>query len=218
MKRNYDLIAGFYDRLVRLVYGDKLVVAQQYLVSAIPAGARILIVGGGTGWVLEEIAKIHVTGLSITYVDASTKMIAQAQARTVGGNNVTFIWSAIEDFQTTEEYDVVLTPFLFDNFTEVDMRKIFERMDNRLAPGGIWLYCDFQNTHILWQKAMLKIMYLFFRASCGIEASALPGTGVCFADNNYTIRSRKTFLNGFIESMVYIKSGVDDKNRTDHHY
>lgn len=206
MSKNYDTIAGIYDRLARMVYGNTIVAAQQYLAGAVPPDTHVLIVGGGTGWILEEITRIHASGVSITYVDPSAKMIALSRARNTGSNRVTFINSSIETARTGEVYDVVMTPFLFDNFSERTMRDIFEIIDNHLTPGGIWLYSDFQNTRALWQKAMLKLMYLFFRVSCGIEASSLPDTEACFADHKYTIQSQKAFLNGFIASTVYVKA------------
>jgi ubiquinone/menaquinone biosynthesis C-methylase UbiE len=179
--------------------------AQQFLVKEIPANSRILIVGGGTGWVLEEIAKIHANGLTITYVDSSAKMIALARARNVAGNIVTFIAAPIEETAPAEVYDVVLTPFLFDNFTDHVMQKVFVQLHERLAPQGIWLFCDFQKPIVFWQKILLKVMYLFFKVSCGIEASALPDTEGCFARHGYKIRAQETFVKGFVVSRVYEK-------------
>ena len=203
MKRNYDTIAWFYDRLARLVYGKTLVQAQQFLIKAIPANTSVLIVGGGTGLVLDEITKIHTTGLNITYVDASAEMIDRAQKRNAGENKVIFIAAPIESAGIADIYDVVLTPFLFDNFTDDSLRKIFSLIDTHVAANGMWLYCDFQNTEVLWQKILLKVMYIFFRISCGIEAYHLPDAAACFAQHNYYVKDKMPFMNGFILSAVY---------------
>ena len=58
MASNYDNSAWFYDGLSRVVYGNALISSQVYLLQFIPSNATILIVGGGTGRLLEEIAKI----------------------------------------------------------------------------------------------------------------------------------------------------------------
>ena len=191
------------------MYGRALVKAQLYLLEAIPPNSRILIVGGGTGWILEEITKLHSTGLHITYVDASAKMMARAQQRNAGGNQVTFITSPVEETNLSSVFDIVLTPFLFDNFTEASMGKIFSLLDNHLAKNGIWLYSDFRDTVVPLQKAMLKVMYFFFRVSCGVEAFRLPATEDCFRYHEYNIREQKTFLNGFVVSTVYERSKPD---------
>ena len=188
-----------------MVYGKALTNAQGYLVRFIPADAHILIVGGGTGWVLEEITKIHPSGLSIIYIDASAKMTALANTRQVGKNKVTFITSPVESVILDGAFEVVLTPFLFDNFTDNSLRKIFSTIDSHMKPGGKWLHCDFQNTNVFWQKWLLKIMYFFFKVCCGIEASQLPDTDSCFTEFEYEVMTQKAFMSGFVMSTIYTK-------------
>ena len=65
--RSYDSIAGVYDKLAGIFIGKALREAQIYLLQFIPANARLLIVGGGTGWILEEITVVHQQGLAIDY-------------------------------------------------------------------------------------------------------------------------------------------------------
>ena len=205
MKRNYDNVAIFYDRFARLIYGTALREAQVYLLKAIPPNSRILIAGGGTGWILEEIANIHPSGLTLTYVDSSAKMIAITKKRKAGENRVSFITAPIQDAIIDNQYDVVITPFFLDNFTDESLQKVFSRLDIRLAPKGMWFYCDFQNTDVLWQKSVLKAMYLFFRTFCGVEASHLPDADACFAQKGYVMVAEKQFLKGFVTARIYEK-------------
>jgi len=206
LKRSYDTIAFIYDRLARLVFGSTLIRAQQYLlVNTISPGGSILIVGGGTGWILEEITFIQASGLNITYVDASAKMVALAKKRNTGANKVTFIALPIQQVVIDDVYDIVLTPFFFDNFTNEDAQEIFSSIDRSMNRGGVWLYCDFNKTTVFWQKTVLKIMYFFFRISCGIKTDKLPDMGSCFAKHGYQLKNQKTFLNGFINAAVYTR-------------
>ncbi|CAN5280627.1 class I SAM-dependent methyltransferase [soil metagenome] len=200
MPANYDNSAWFYDRLSRLVYGDALVNAQVWLLPYIPAGANILVVGGGTGRILEELAKIHPGGLHITYAEVSAKMIALAKKRNIGQNRVTFINDAIENIDQPVNFDVVITAFLFDNFTEPTLGKIFNHIHSLLKPGGLWLYTDFQHTGKWWQWLLLRSMLLFFRILCGVEASKLPDVQKHFDQNNCRLIAQKTFFNEFIIS------------------
>src|SRR5580698_1500791 len=117
MAANYNNSAWFYDRLSRMVYGSALIDAQVYLLQFLPAGSNILIAGGGTGWILEEIAKIHPSGLQITYVEVAAGMMGRSKKRNTGSNKVIFINDAIENI-SIKHFDVVLTPFLFDNLKE----------------------------------------------------------------------------------------------------
>src|ERR1700710_2430121 len=98
MQNNYDKLAWIYDPLSRLVYFKAQVNAQISLLPFIPADSKILIVGGGTGWILESIAKVHPTGLSITYVEISKKMVELAQKKNYKKNHVLFVHQAMEDY------------------------------------------------------------------------------------------------------------------------
>ncbi len=205
MSANYNNSAWFYDGLARLVYGRALVNAQVYLLHHIPANSNVLIVGGGTGWILEELARIHPKGLSITYVEIATAMVALSKKRNTGDNKVTFINDAIENVALSPDFDVVVTPFLFDNFTEQTLHKVFNSINGLLKKDGLWLNCDFQLTGKWWQWVMLKSMFVFFRLICNIEASKLPKIRECFEQDGFKARAQKNFFGEFIEAGVYKK-------------
>ncbi|RKR81444.1 methyltransferase family protein [Mucilaginibacter gracilis] len=203
MTANYDNAAFFYDKLSRLVYGKALINAQLYLLKFVPPNSSVLIVGGGTGWILDELSAIHYSGLAITYVEVSAKMTALAQKRNTGLNKVVFINDAIENTPTAETFDVVITPFLFDNFTEETLEKVFQHIHSQLKPKGLWLCTDFKLTGPLWQKLLLKSMYVFFKILCGIETLKLPAIDKQFSKHGYKTIAAKTFYGKFIMSTIY---------------
>lgn len=205
MPSNYDNSAWFYDRLSRVVYSDALVRAQTYLLQFIKPGSSILIAGGGTGWILEEIAKRYSSGLTITYVEISANMMALSQKRNWGYNQVTFINAPVEEARLTEQFDVIFTPFLFDNFKDDTLLKVFNHLNPLLKPGGIWLNTDFQLTGKWWQNALLRSMFLFFRVLCRIETSVLPDINSRFKAQGYSVVAEKTFFGEFILSMAWGK-------------
>ncbi|OCX51039.1 hypothetical protein BEL04_20190 [Mucilaginibacter sp. PPCGB 2223] len=203
MPSNYDNSAGFYDRLSRLFFGRALINSQVYLLNYIPEGANILIVGGGTGWILEKITKLHPSGLSITYVEISAKMTALARRRNYGANAVVFINKPIEEVEDMTLYDVIITPFLFDNFTEATIENVFVHMHRSLRPEGLWLCTDFQLTGKLWQRVLLKSMYYFFRVLCRIDTTSMPDIESRFVKYGYKKTADKAFFGEFIMSTVY---------------
>jgi ubiquinone/menaquinone biosynthesis C-methylase UbiE len=209
MRGNYDAVAGFYDRLSRLVFGDAIHRAQLFLLKAIPAKASVLIVGGGTGWILEEIARVHNTGLRITYVEISERMIQRSGKRNAGNNQLTFIHNSIQEARLEEVYDVVITPFLFDNFSADTLQVVFSKINQHLKNPGIWLYADFQNQeNKLFLKVLLKVMYLFFGLLCNLETSNLPDSTILFDEHGYRKVRQRQFYDGFISTVIY------QKNRT----
>jgi ubiquinone/menaquinone biosynthesis C-methylase UbiE len=205
MAGNYDNSASFYDSLSRMVFGRALVNAQVYLLPHIPKNANILIIGGGTGWILEEITRIHSSGLTITYIEISAKMIALSRKRNTGENKVVFINKAIEQAELTPVFDVVMTPFLFDNFTETHLPGAFTHIHQALKPGGLWLYTDFQLTGKWWQYLLLKSMLLFFKVLCGVESWHLPDVVGQFGECGYSVIEKKSFFKDFVVSRVYRK-------------
>ena len=205
MAANYNNSAWFYDRLAGLVYGRALINAQVYLLQFAPPGSKILIAGGGTGWILEELTRLHPSGLTITYVEVAVNMMALSRKRNVGANQVNFITEAIENVALPGGFDVIITPFLFDNFTDKTLQKVFKHLHSQLKPGGLWLNTHFQLTGKWWQNLLLKTMFAFFKLVCHIEASALPDIEKQFVQNNYSVVIQKTFFGEFITAKTYRK-------------
>ena len=203
MAANFNNSAWFYDRLARLIFGKALIKAQVYLLQYVPADSRVLIAGGGTGWILEELVKIHPSGLQITYAEVSSKMMALSKKRNTGNNKITYLNDAVENIMLNNDFDVVITPFLLDNFTEPTLQKVFEKITDVIKLGGIWLNCSFQLTSKWWQRVLLKTMFIFFRLVCNIEASGLPEIKKQFNSNNYALINEKSFFCQFIITEIY---------------
>lgn len=203
MANNYDNAAWFYDSLSGLVFGNAIIQSQVYLLHHLPPASNILIIGGGTGWILDEITRLYPAGLTITYVEISAKMMAISSKRNVGANDVTFINSAIENLALQPDFDVIITQFLFDNFTQQTAQKVFNHLHSSLKPEGLWLYADFEPTGKLWQKMLLKTMHTFFKILCGIEATRLPDVKQLFAKQCYKPVNSRAFFGDFIKATVY---------------
>jgi len=204
---NHDKIAGYYDLVSRIFFGKNLVEAQVCLLPHIPANSRVLIVGGGTGWILEEIAKVHQQGLSIEYIDSSAKMIALSKKRNHGANEINFIHLSAENYNTDKKFDVILTPFFFDIFLPATIQNLFTKLDSLLKKEGLWLYVDFvydKKTSHLWQKTLLRLMYFFFRVTSHIETQELIDMSPFFNDS-YDQISGISHYHNFIKYIVYGK-------------
>ena len=208
MTNNYDAIAPYYDVLSRLVFFRAQLKAQIGQLSFIPANSHVLIVGGGTGWILEEITKVHPQGLTITYVEISEKMLGLSRKRDVKDNNITYVHSPAEEFKTDIKYDVVLTAFLFDNFNRERIDFVFNLLNKRLKAGGYWLFCDFyyhKDAGKNWQWYLLKTMYLFFNKISDVEAKGLVNTERNFEEHKFDKVKVDYHYMGFIKAVTYKK-------------
>jgi ubiquinone/menaquinone biosynthesis C-methylase UbiE len=203
MSANFNNAAWFYDRLSRVVYGRALIDAQVYLLQFIPADSNVLIIGGGTGLILEKIAEVHPSGLSIIYIDVAAGMISRAKKRNAGKNKITFVNDTIENTKLSAAFDVIITPFLLDNFTEQNLSSIFTQVHHLLKSNGLWLNTSFQLSGKWWQPVLLKTMFIFFRLLCNIEAKELPAIEKQFGLHGYRVLAGQTFYEKFIVSTVY---------------
>ncbi|WP_222536340.1 class I SAM-dependent methyltransferase [Pedobacter polysacchareus] len=219
MKNNYDKIARYYDRLSRLVFFKSQVNAQIDQLHYLPEKGRVLIVGGGTGWILEAIAKVVPEGLHLVYVEISAKMMALSKERAVAGNTVDFVNLGIEDFYTNQPFDVICTPFLFDNFSEESAVMVFHHLDSMLRKGGLWFHTDFDlvvnkggnddrkpDVGDWWKTVFLALMYRFFKLIAQVEASKLINMRPYFEAADYQVLEQKHYYRKFIQSLVLEKS------------
>ncbi len=202
MAANYDKTSWFYDALSRLVFGRNIIKAQVALLPYITPNASLLIVGGGTGWILEKIAQIH-SGLQITYVEVSVNMMALSRKRDCGSNHVTFINEAIESVTTLNDFDVVLTPYFFSNFKDVEAMSNFAHINGILKHQGTWLNIDFQKVGKRWHSAMLQTMYLFFNLFGAVNNNKLTDMTPVLTESGYKLISAQTFYGNFIAARAW---------------
>jgi len=203
---NYDPIARYYDFLSRLFFGRSELLAQVELLGYVRAGSRMLIVGGGTGWILEEIAVRYPAGLRITYVESSGAMMRLARKRAVGASVVSFVELPVEEFVAEERYDCILTGFLFDNFSAELARRVVGLLSPMLEARGCWLFADFyyrRRESRFWQGLMLRVMYFSARLICRVDARELPDMDALFAQAGFAPDRISWYYKGFIKAVAY---------------
>ena len=180
--------------------------AQVELLGYVAEGSRILIVGGGTGWILEEIADRYPAGLRITYVESSGEMMRLARRRRLGASVVSFVELPIEEFVADERYDCILTGFLFDNFSAGLAERVIGWLCPMLAADGCWLFADFyyrRRESRFWQGLMLRVMYFSARLICKVDARELPDMDDLFAKARFVPVRVRWYYRGFIKAVAY---------------
>lgn len=206
-KNNYDSIAFCYDRLSRLIFRNSIKQSQVCLLPFISPGNSILIVGGGSGWILEEISKLYTSGLHIEYIEVSAKMMKYAKEKDIAENKVEFVNSYIEQYQTNLTFDIIITPFLFDNFNERTASENFDKLNALLSNKGKWLFTDFHITPAssIYQRMLLKLMYYFFKRISKVEANKLPDINFLFLKYHYKEFFYRYYYNQFIKASCWVK-------------
>jgi ubiquinone/menaquinone biosynthesis C-methylase UbiE len=200
----YDDIAPFYDRLARLVFGKSIVESQITHIDEIPANSKVLILGGGTGWLLEEMLK-RGSHCQYWYLEASEEMIRRTRKRVGEIPHVTYIHGRLNSIPEGIAFDVVVANFFFDQFISKDVTKILLGLKSTLTKGGLVLIAEFQDKK-WWHKGLLFIMYRFFTSIRAVVIRSLPEWKVSFHETGFEIVQEKDFFGHFILSAVYKNS------------
>lgn len=207
MKNNFDSVAWCYDGLSKLVFGNKLKQSQLILLEHIREGDRLLIIGGGTGWILEELLKF-IKVKEIDYLERSANMLVRARKRMAGfsGTKVNFIQGDQTNIPCRDKYDAVIACYFFDLFSEQSIASVIPVLKNALKEKGRLLVADFflsERSHFR-HKVLIRMMYIFFKMTSNIEAYKL-GPFREMLGKDFDERFSYTLEDGFILSQVYEK-------------
>ncbi len=208
---SFDNIAPVYDRLARGVFGKAIVRAQTHFLDRVPDNAQVLIVGGGTGWILTELLQ-RSTAQHIDYVEASAQMLRLAQHRyqcfgskPAGDTQVRFIQGTEQNLPPENYYDVVITFFVLDMYQGKALKHMMQKLYALLKPDGYWLFSDFQisNNRRWWHQPLVSTMFLFFRLTCHLQNRRLPDYDQVFRQLGLIKEEEKAFFGKLIISAVY---------------
>ena len=198
---SFNFVAPYYDRLVRLAFGSKLFKAQQSLLNTLPKNANVLIIGGGTGLITRQVVE-QINPQKIFYVDSSERMIQLAQKNNRELKNVEYISQSIFEWTPKESLDVVITPFFLDLLSEKEIDNLLRRVAPYLRSGSNWLNIDFREGGFK-QKVLLKLMFVFFQITAGMNQSELVEPEPIFLRNNFRMMDRKLFSNPDLVASKY---------------
>lgn len=166
-------------------------------------GARILIAGGGTGQILVFLDRLGMD-LHVHFVDSSEKMVALASSRSIKNIEITFEHADIRKAHL-KEYDFIITAFFLDCFNDQRLQGIVGILQKHLRKGGQWLFTDFVSSGIVRHRLLIQCMYVFFRIVSNLRVQHLPDYDSVFITFGYQIKERKIWLNGLIESRIYLR-------------
>ena len=208
--RGFDRVAWCYDALAALVFGPALRRAQRAALAGLPAGApRVLILGGGTGWVLAEVRRRRPQA-TVLYLEASANMLARARARLEPHRTALlqteFRHGTDAALGPAETFDAVVTFFVLDCLTGPELGPALARLRAALRPGAPWLLADFRPAQRGWRRALLGLMYWFFRLSTGLRARELPGLRPALRRLGLRPGPRRVFFGGAVEAVVFTQN------------
>jgi ubiquinone/menaquinone biosynthesis C-methylase UbiE len=212
---NFDWLAAHYRWMEWLLAGTKLQRCRAAFLPAIPAPRRALVAGQGHGPFVEALLRAH-PDVHCTCVDLSVRMLetAKARLRAVGLDDarVQFVHADVLEWKPDGEYDLIVTHFILDCFRPDQLARVLSNLSAAAAPGARWLVADFQEPErglARWRaRAILEMMYLFFRWATGLPASELAPPDRLLAGHGFVLSQRRIFEWGLLHSDLWIRSAV----------
>lgn len=199
-ENDFDNIAPYYSFLSKVVFGNKLLEAQCYFLDRIPTEGNVLILGGGDGTFLKRLMAYR-PKVRVVYVERSVKMIQLAKKKTAS-DSVTWVNGSWSDLSSGVTFDVVITNFFFDLFTQEECLEIIQKVSRQVAHQSIWMVTEFMQPKRWWDKVILWVMFKFFKMFSGMRVQALSDWNICFK-KSYKEEERKYFRNEFIVNAVF---------------
>lgn len=210
---SFDRVAFAYDFLKKIIFGRSIEISQVEFLSKIPINSSVLIIGGGTGKLLKEIWLSGRAG-NITYLEFSEKMLEISKRRVTSvradgqlPENIKFIKGSIENLDPFKKFDVIFTPFVLDIIGEDQLPDFLKGVDSILSVDGLWFFTDFQISASskwirLYQKGLIKAMYIFFNFTSNLKIERLPDFSQYFSNLGYQVIYSASFYKDFIQSKV----------------
>ena len=206
MINGFDRVAPYYDLMKQIVFGSSIRRSQLHFLPQLPAIGDILVLGGGTGEILEPLLRNNLSR-RIWYVEASSRMLELAE-KGIGkdlGRNVTFIHGTEARLPDNIMFDGIITNFFVDLFPDGVLLDLCRKLEPRLKGSGRWIVTDFVDTGKKWHRMLLSLMYSFFVYTCKIEANALPRWEEKLQQAGLERMDCQQFYNEFIKTCVYVK-------------
>jgi tRNA (cmo5U34)-methyltransferase len=208
--KGFDRVSSIYDFVARCTYGNALRKAQAFHLAQLPKGAKVLVLGGGTGWFLEALLR-HSAPSQVDYVELSPKMIALSQKRLQQNfpqafAQVNFVLGGISAIPSSE-YDLVCTHCFLDVFPEETLEPIVVELLSHMKADGVWHFSDFRkaNRFPMWlvSRGLIWAMYRVFHWVCAIPARRLPNFHAVFERQKLREVDRRLFFGGMIEAGLF---------------
>lgn len=199
--KGFDYIAPVYDGLAALVFGNRLRRAQEYFLPEITTASHVLIMGGGTGHILQTLAGLN-RAMEIYYVEASARMLHRARRRATHPLTIHWIQGTQDDIPAGLSFDVIITPFFLDMFDH-ELPVVMNRLEQHTHADTRWLATDFVQ-HRWWHGLMLRVMYIFFGWTTGLSTRRLPAWEQYFK-LHWREMGRAWYYGRFITTIQYRK-------------
>ena len=209
-RSGFDRVAGCYPWLEARVFGRKLEQIRSQYLNLVTQRENVLIIGEGNGRFCAALLQQKVSG-SVTIVDSSARMLAAVRSR-IGDRSrnleIRFIHADVREWRPDRVFDCLVTQFFFDLFKPSTQEAILALLTAGCTPDAGWLDTDFTADPTGVRTRILhKLQYIFFKWSCGIEASSLSDVGACTSARLWQVQHQTFGAGRLVQAFWRVRRG-----------
>ena len=210
---SFDTLAPFYTWMEHLSAGGKLQRCRTAYLESVPEPRHILTLGEGHGPFLAA-CRARFPQAHIVVAEGSARMIQQARRRLAKARLDSPLVELvhIDIFAWTPPpaaFDLIATHFFLDCFTKEQIEGLIPRIASSATPQATWLLADFQEARQGWRRtrsrAILAIMYLFFRIVTRLPAHRLADPDPHLQRAGFQLRERRTYDWDLLKSDCWVR-------------
>jgi len=176
----------------------------------VASARRALVLGDGDGRFTAALLERY-PALEITAVDVSAEMLAELERRVRARTPNAALELQCADLRSWPvphaNYDLVVSHFLFDCFTTLELTDLIARIALAVTPNARWLVSDFAiPSHAIWTpfaKLLLRFLYFSFGLLTGLRLSHLPEYQNAMKSANFQLSASETALGGTLRSELW---------------
>ena len=211
--RSFDNLSKIYWLVEYIVFGNILEQTRKSshrVFESLPQ-ARVLALGDGDGRfscdTLNRFANIHIDSLDSSkgMINTATDRIHRSDSNLLNRYKP-IVADALSHKYPIDSYDIVVSQFFLDCFTDDQVKELVARLSLTLKPGGYLCYADFAYPNRQPMKSISKIvlptLYRFFRLTAGLSTNHLPQVNL---SDSLDLLEREVWLQGFIVSETWQK-------------
>ena len=207
----FDHLAPCYRTLELVLAGNVLQRCRKAFLADTKACRHALLLGEGPGRFLVELLRANPCA-RITCVERSAGMIAEAvrQVKRAGLNvaRVRFEHCDALTWQPSRgEFDLVVTHFFLDCFCRDEVARLLAKIGAATTVDAQWVLTDFRMPPSGWQRwrarAVLTLMYAFFRAVTRLSASRLTTADEFLQAAGFRLAERRLANYGLVQADLW---------------
>lgn len=206
---NFDRVGHLYRWAEWLLMGPLLSRTRRWFVPQLADRTQALVIGDGDGRFLAHLMSVHKT-LRAEAVDISAQMLRLLRARVRSAGAESRLETAqVSALQMTlrPETDLVITHFVLDCLTPIQVEALAQQMATHLRRGTVWVVSDFAIPQSKWLRLpaalFIRTLYAAFWALTGLTVSRLPDIAGALAAAGFVRIERKEFVGGLLYTELW---------------